>query len=215
MAKVKWLLPAIAAMIVMLPGWDAWAGTDPADKCAAAKVKALGKRASDLLKAHAKNIQNPDSTKFAASLSKAGEKYMNSVSNAEEKGGCNTTGDAEYLPRPFDRWEHWLIPMVTALPACGHPGDLTCDGHCPDPDLNCVLSQQIPNLCVCKPYWWPVLPDMPPVDVIDMPVCKPYRDWICDEPLTDIGTWCGPMGEEAICGSPGGAFLDPHEGVLD
>jgi hypothetical protein len=82
----------VADVLAALPD----GGTDDGRKCAAAKIKATGKKAAGKLKCHTKAVAKgraPDPDCLAKVEAKLASVFM----KAEGKGGCATVGDAETI----------------------------------------------------------------------------------------------------------------------
>jgi hypothetical protein len=109
MAKAKWLLPVIAATVLMLPAWDALAATDPAAKCAAAKMKAIGKMTNSLAKALGRYVKGGSDAKLELDAAKAFSKLNGAFSKEDAGGGCATTDDLDY------HYQHHVIPFWRGL----------------------------------------------------------------------------------------------------
>jgi hypothetical protein len=69
--------------------------------CRAAKSRAAGQRAADLLDAFAENQTNPDPQRLAALVSRAHSIFTKAFARAEEKG-CGTAGDGEAIGAKVD-----------------------------------------------------------------------------------------------------------------
>ncbi len=69
--------------------------------CRAAKSRAAGQRAADLLDAFAENETNPDPERLAALVSRAHSIFTKAFARAEEKG-CGTAGDGEAIGAKVD-----------------------------------------------------------------------------------------------------------------
>jgi hypothetical protein len=81
---------------------DVRAATDPADACTDAKAKAVGKKASALLKAFGKNIKKSNPLKLSMDVAKAQSKLTKAFVKAESKGGCATIGDVGAMEAKVD-----------------------------------------------------------------------------------------------------------------
>jgi hypothetical protein len=73
-------------------------------KCKDAKAKAAGIRAFSLLKAFGKNTKKPNAAKLAQAVSKVQSKFDKGFAAAEQKGGCQTTGDAGAIGAETDEY---------------------------------------------------------------------------------------------------------------
>jgi hypothetical protein len=93
---VKKLALAVGLGAFLLSGAVVYAAADPVAGCKNSKLKATGKKASDVLKSFGKNIKKPNGTKLAGDVSKAESKFTKSFTKAEAKaaGLCPTSGDS-------------------------------------------------------------------------------------------------------------------------
>ena len=89
-----------------------YAGADAGAVCKEKKAKAAGKQAFDLAKAFGKNKKKPNQGKLDADTSKARSKYSKSWAKAEDKGGCETTDDAEAIQMKVDAF---ILDVVADL----------------------------------------------------------------------------------------------------
>jgi hypothetical protein len=95
---------------------------DPAaaqNKCAAAKVKAAGKKASNKAKCHSSAVKKGDPVD-AACLTKAETKFNASFAKAEAKPPCLTTGDGAAIEAKIDAF---IADLAGTL---GGPGPSAC-----------------------------------------------------------------------------------------
>jgi hypothetical protein len=69
--------------------------------CKAAKSRAAGQRAADLLAAFAENQTSPDPDRLAALVARAQSTFTKAFARAEEKG-CGTAGDTEAIGAKVD-----------------------------------------------------------------------------------------------------------------
>lgn len=86
----------LAAAVVLVPlllSSIATAGPDPADRCAAAKVMATGKRFAAISKCRAKGLL-AGAPADAACLAKAEDKFLAAFAKAEASGACRVAGDS-------------------------------------------------------------------------------------------------------------------------
>jgi cysteine-rich repeat protein len=88
-------------------------GDDGARKCAAAKLKATGKKADAKLKCEAKPLPKGGSVD-AECLAKAEAKFSAAFSKAEAKGGCTVTNDAAAIEQRVDELVEAIVAAVTA-----------------------------------------------------------------------------------------------------
>jgi phosphatidylinositol-3-phosphatase len=91
------------------------AATDPPGACAAAKRKAVGKKAFDEMKCHAAAAKQGAAVDPLC-LQKTDGKFSEALARAEQKGGCLTVGDAVALKAEVDAF---VAGAVAALPASG------------------------------------------------------------------------------------------------
>lgn len=97
------------------------AGT-PDQKCAAAKLKATGKKAAAKLKCQAKAVKAGVAIDVTC-LAKAEAKFAAAFAKAEAKGGCATVGDAAAVESAVDAF---VGDVVTALPDGGTDDGRAC-----------------------------------------------------------------------------------------
>lgn len=138
-------------------------------KCAAAKVKAAGKKASAKANCHAKALQK-DLPVDAGCLSKAEAKFEASFAKADEKNdNCPNTGDAAAVEITVDDFLAELLGQVTTpsttttsttlpAPTCsdgirnGAETDLDCGGGtCPQcsPGQECLENSDCAGIGLC------------------------------------------------------------------
>lgn len=98
----------------------AHAAATPAQKCAAAKLKAAGSRAAGKLNCHAKAALKGSSVD-AECLAKADAKFAAAFTKAEAGGGCIVNGDAASTGGQVDGM---VSDVVAATPSASYP--LTC-----------------------------------------------------------------------------------------
>lgn len=99
---------------------SAKAAATPAQKCAAAKLKAAGTRAAAKLNCHAKAALRGSSVDTEC-LAKADTKFATAFSKAEAGGGCIVTSDAASTGGQVDGM---VSSVVAATPSASYP--LTC-----------------------------------------------------------------------------------------
>src|SRR5690349_17881823 len=88
----------------------------PAQKCAATKTKAAGKKAAAKAGCQSKAAQKGTAVD-ASCLMKAETKFSSAFSKAEAKGGCATSGDASTIEAKVDAFIDDLVKEVTGSPA--------------------------------------------------------------------------------------------------
>src|SRR5262245_1095957 len=71
-------------------------------RCAAAKIKAAGKKAGDAIKCHSAAFGRGRPVD-ARCLAKVGNKLLQACQKAEARGGCSTTGDAQAIETIVDQ----------------------------------------------------------------------------------------------------------------
>jgi hypothetical protein len=89
---------------------DLYAGSG-ADRCAASKLKATGKKASGLLGCHAKAAAKGIALDPGC-IAKVEGKYNTAFGKAEAKGGCNTMGDATAIETKVDSFVNDVVSML-------------------------------------------------------------------------------------------------------
>src|SRR5690349_15277420 len=87
----------------------------PADKCAAAKLKAASKKTTAKLKCQQKAIAK-SRTVNPGCLSRAEARFATDFAKAEVKGGCATTGDADRIEATVDAFVSVLVEGLTGTP---------------------------------------------------------------------------------------------------
>ena len=110
---------AIAGAVLLLIATRGAAGT-PAQDCAAAKLKAAGKKAAAVLNCHRK------AAKLGAAIDPAcvtptDEKLQTLFGRAEAKGGCAVSGDEPVVRGQIDQWVTDLATLLrpsTTANAC-------------------------------------------------------------------------------------------------
>ena len=88
------------------------------------KLKGTGKKAADLLKALGKNIKKPNQAKLDADVAKGRSKFTKSFTKAENKGGCETTGDADEIELKTDEF---IADVIAELDPSGSPSGAFLD----------------------------------------------------------------------------------------
>ncbi|MBI3783775.1 MAG: hypothetical protein HY270_10250 [Deltaproteobacteria bacterium] len=86
----------------------------PAQKCAAAKLRAAGKKAKAKLFCHASAVLSP-TFDLAACLTKAETHFMTAFANAEAPGGCALTGDANVVETA--KVDPFVASVVAGIPS--------------------------------------------------------------------------------------------------
>jgi len=96
------------------------AAVTPAQKCAATKVAAAGKKAAARLICAKDFILTGDGSREAACLTKADQIFSTAIQRAEAKGGCVVTGDAATLEIDVDGFTTLVVNAEPASsPVCG------------------------------------------------------------------------------------------------
>ena len=112
------------AVGVLIVGMSMNCAAQDAAGCKAAKLKSSGKKSAGILKAAAKQAKSPDLTKLEDGIAKVQTKFSDAFAKAEDKGGCEITGDAGAVENQIDE---------TALDiACGMNAG-ACDCGSPNP----------------------------------------------------------------------------------
>jgi hypothetical protein len=109
----------LALMLVVVAG-AGLAGPAPGQKCASSKLKASGKDAYGLLKCWAKAQAKGEAVDLPC-LDKAEGKLLGAFAKAEDKGGCESTGDASAIDAAVDAF----VTATTA--ALGTAGKSACE----------------------------------------------------------------------------------------
>jgi len=168
---MRTILTAIAVGVLVVASSAAYAGVAADAQCKEKKAKATGKKAADLLKALGKNVKKTDAAKLAQNISKAQSKFTKAFGKAEEKGGCDTTGDAAAIEAKVDAFVADTYGMtidpccysnpgalafgtidVGVKPKCGEMRNFRCSvpGKCSDTQLPCVLEADCPGAGTCE-----------------------------------------------------------------
>ncbi len=128
--------PVLAVLLLLATVEGA---STPADKCAAAKLVAAGKKTGSKLACYGKAAKK-GVTVDDACLGKAEQKFTAAFAKAEAKGSCRTTGDAAAIEADVDAM---LATLVTDEPDhCGAVGDSCASVPC-CPGLVCPASDPV------------------------------------------------------------------------
>src|SRR5262249_15368781 len=112
----------IATTLMLALATLASAGGTPDQKCASSKLKAAAKNALDELKCHAKAVKKGVAVDTEC-IGKAEQKFSDSFTKAEDKGGCATVGDASDVEAIV---ESAVGAFVAALPDPGTDDGRKC-----------------------------------------------------------------------------------------
>jgi hypothetical protein len=119
----------ILGSVVLLFAVAASAAPNPAQKCAADKLRAAAKKAQGLLTCHASAVskgQDVDPT----CLQRAMTKFEGRFAKIEARGGCATVGDADAIESHVDSFVDVLVtalpPTTTTTTSCPPPTALYC-----------------------------------------------------------------------------------------
>jgi hypothetical protein len=162
------------AMVVLglLMAQPAWSAPDPAQRCAADKLRAAAKKAQGLLTCHASAVSKGQ-VADPACLQRAMAKFEAKFAKIEARGGCVTVGDVGTIEGHVDAF---VDVLVAALPAtttsttsttttscppttafyCGlNPGSGGTSGFCPSSGLPLLCPSGMacettgPSSCTC------------------------------------------------------------------
>jgi pimeloyl-ACP methyl ester carboxylesterase len=86
-----------------------------ASKCTSKKLKAAGKRAATILKAHGKVVRKANAAKLPKVMEKIGAKFEKAFAQAERKTDCQTTGDASEAGATVDAALDGVLAAVKAI----------------------------------------------------------------------------------------------------
>lgn len=111
MRRFSLLLPCVVATMLCLS--PAWGAGDPAARCAAAKIKAAGKRLAAAAKCHSRAAERGVAVDLSC-LGRAEQMFEAAFAKAEARAGCVTTGDAGAVGSLVDTC---IQSVVEALPA--------------------------------------------------------------------------------------------------
>jgi cysteine-rich repeat protein len=129
-----------AACLAALAGGAA----NPAGQCAAAKLKASGKKSASKLKCYAKSV-GKGTVVSTSCLDKAEVKFSGAISKVESKGGCTTPGNGGTLEQLVD---DLVADVVTALT----PDDSSAARKCAAAKLKATGKKADAKLkCEAKP----------------------------------------------------------------
>lgn len=103
------------------------AATDPAQRCAADKLRAAAKKAQGLLSCHASAVSKGQ-TADPACLQRAIAKFEAKFVKIEARGGCVTSGDVGTIEGHVDAF---VATLVDALPATTTSTTSTTTTSCP------------------------------------------------------------------------------------
>jgi hypothetical protein len=110
MLSKLWLALGLAAFLLF--GAPADAGADVGNACKAAKAKAAGRKALDLLKAFGKNMRIENPAKLERFISRAQSKFTAAFIKAETTGGCLTSDDAGAVEVEVDAFVEQVVAEV-------------------------------------------------------------------------------------------------------
>ena len=131
------ILTLVCTAVVVAP---AFAGSTPAEKCAAAKMKAVGKKCSARAKCYAKALSTSEAVSQDC-LDSAEEKFVTAFTKAESGSDCLHANDVNSLELKLDQ----CLADVVGDIGCGNgvtEGDEQCDdGNLVDGD-GCSSSCQ-------------------------------------------------------------------------
>ena len=113
---------AAVSILFLVAASPAAAQPTPALKCSSTKLKAVGKDGDGNLKCYAKALTRNEAVDGAC-LAKSRSKHDDKFANAESKGGCTTTGDADDLGLITD---DFVADVVAAIPAGGDDDSRKC-----------------------------------------------------------------------------------------
>ena len=123
------------------------AGTDPAARCTAAKLKAAAKRSGGEMRCRAAAAALQADVD-AGCLARAAQKFQVDWARAEAGGGCATNGDESAIAAKI---EACAADVASSLSPCGEVGGV-CGGGCPQ-GLSCfaigVGCRGEPEPCRC------------------------------------------------------------------
>ncbi len=97
--KTRQMLPVVLIATVLARA--SFAAATPAQKCAAAKVKAAGTKVNDKAQCQQKALRKSTAVDSAC-LAKAEQKFAKAYSKADAAGGCAVTGDADTVEVAVD-----------------------------------------------------------------------------------------------------------------
>lgn len=163
MRWMTWVVPTVLVLAIA-PGLMARSKPTPAQKCAAAKMKAMSKKTSGLFACYAKAAASGAAVD-AGCVAKVSGKFAVTFAKIDAKGGCAVTGDAAAVEAQIDDAVSALVsaaptePTTTSsststststttstslppcttegAPGCGPCGTSVCARHCPGSTLAC------------------------------------------------------------------------------
>jgi hypothetical protein len=115
---IKAFAGALGLGIFLVASTAAYAGVDPGDNCKDKKLKEMGKKSLNLLKAFGKNAKKPNLAGLNKDVSKALSKFTKGFTKAEFKGngslqGCDTTGDVSAIQTKVDTYVEDVLDELT------------------------------------------------------------------------------------------------------
>jgi hypothetical protein len=117
----------VVGLIVLVLAQSAPAASNPAQRCAADKLRAAAKKAESLLTCHATAVSRGQSAD-AACLQRAVAKFEAKFAKIEARGGCVTVGDVATIEGHVD---DFVDLLVAALPATTTSTTTTTSTSCP------------------------------------------------------------------------------------
>src|SRR6185436_2663557 len=102
-----------SAVVVVLALASVASGAGPAEKCAAAKLRAAAQKTSGLLECHARALQAPTSLE-SAYTTRVRAKFVAKWERIESRGGCAVNGDGDDVEARIDAF---VADLVDAVPA--------------------------------------------------------------------------------------------------
>jgi len=102
-----------SAVVVVLALASVASGAGPAEKCAAAKLRAAAQKTSGLLECHARALQAPTSLESACTT-RVRAKFAAKWERIESRGGCAVNGDGDDVEARIDAF---VADLVDAVPA--------------------------------------------------------------------------------------------------
>jgi len=102
-----------SAVVVVLALASVASGAGPAEKCAAAKLRAAAQKTSGLLECHARALQAPTSLESACTT-RVRAKFVAKWERIESRGGCAVNGDGDDVEARIDAF---VADLVDAVPA--------------------------------------------------------------------------------------------------
>jgi len=102
-----------SAVVVVLALASVASGAGPAEKCAAAKLRAAAQKTSGLLECHARALQAPTSLESACTT-RVRAKFVAKWERIESRGGCAVNGDGDDVEARIDAFVAYLVDAVPA-----------------------------------------------------------------------------------------------------